>query len=110
MGAAPFWRFSSSTLAAADGLLGRDRAGTGGQTVGPVELLLGPAELTAPALREPVLPGLGNFPRPPQCRAADLVPRQLFDSLQHPNRLAGIQIGANFLGDPVSKVEASRGQ
>ena len=97
-------------MAAADGLLGGDCAGTGGQAIGPVELLLGPAELAAPPVGQPVLPRLGDFPCPPQRRPTDLVPCQLFDSLQHTNRLAGIEIDANFVGHPVSQVEASRGQ
>ena len=38
------------------------------------------------------------------------MPRQLFDSLERPGRLAGVQIDADLLGNPVSEAEPSGGQ
>jgi hypothetical protein len=91
-------------------LLGSNCAGTSCQPISPVKLLLGTTELSAPSIRQAVLPGLGDFARPPQRRAADLVPRERFDSLEDAHWLAGVEIGPNFLRHPVSKVQASRGQ
>jgi hypothetical protein len=97
-------------LGGTDCLLGSNCASTGCQPISPVKLLLGPTELATPPIREAVLPCLGDFARPTQRRAADLVPRERFDSLQDARWLAGVEIGPNFLRHPVSKVQSSRGQ
>ena len=69
-----------------------------------------PAKLAAPPFGQRRLPGLGDLAGPPQGRTADLVPRQLFDPLQGPDRLAGIQVNAYLVGDSVGQAETSRGQ
>ena len=38
------------------------------------------------------------------------MPGQFLDSLQHPGRLAGVEVGANLVGHPVGQAEPSRGQ
>ena len=91
-------------------LLGADRPGAAGEPLGPVELLLRPAELAATPLGQRRLPGLGDLAGPPQGRAADLVPGQVLDPLQRPGRVAGVQVGADLLGHPVGQAEPGRGQ
>ncbi len=110
LGAAPFLAVLELGLGRSDRLLGGSRSRTGCQPLSPVKLLLGPAKLAAPTFGQRRLPGLGDLARPPQGRPADLVPRQLFDSLQGPRRLAGIQVNTYLVGHPVSQVQPSRGQ
>ncbi len=91
-------------------VLGRDRSGTAGQPLGPVELLVGVPELAPTGFRGRRVPGLGDLAIPPQGRAADLVPRQLLDPLQRPGRLAGVEVGTDLVGHPIGQAQPGRGQ
>ena len=61
MGAAAFCCDLQVELGRGHRLLGGDRPGAAGQPLGPVELLLGLAELAAAALGQRRLPGLGDL-------------------------------------------------
>ena len=110
MGAAAFCRDSPARRAAATACWAAIGPGAAGQPLGAVELLVRPAELAAAALVQRRLPGLGDLASPPQGRAADLVPGQVLDPLQRPGRLAGVEVGADLVGDPVGQAEPGRGQ
>ena len=91
-------------------VLGRDHSGTASQPLGAVEMLVGVPELAPASFRGRRVPGLGDLTIPPQSRAADLVPRQLLDPLQHPLRLAGVEVGTDLVGYAIGQAQSGRGQ
>ena len=68
------------------------------------------AEFTATRLGQCCLPSLGDLAVPPHGRPADLAPGQLFDPLECPRRLTGVEIGADLVGHAVGEAQPRCGQ
>ncbi len=83
------------------GLLDGRGAGSCSEAFGPIELLMRSAELAPPTLGEGIAPGFGYLARPPERRTANPMSRQFLNALEHLVGLAGIEPGANLVGDPI---------